>query len=230
LWQGERVVVGTPAALRWVPLLAEQAVLQRTALAIAARLDHPNVARILEVVELPGGLLVATELLHGQDLEALLADRPAGLSVEEVADLLLGVCGGLHAAHELGLVHGSLQAGSVLLAELPFGERVPKVLGVGCSGGPLVEGSGRAEPRDDQLAVGRILRRMLAREGNEGVAPLPAPLIALVARATQPRPADRFASLHALGRALLPFASPRQQVAWMDHYVSARPPVTPGPS
>jgi eukaryotic-like serine/threonine-protein kinase len=60
---------------------------------------------------------------------------------------------------------------------------------------------------------------------------LPAALDAAVLRAMAPDPAQRFPSAHALGEALLPFASEKKQVTWADYY--RRPPersvTRPGP-
>lgn len=243
LWHGIHAAVGAPVALRWVPLVEGHAVSHRMALARAAQLAHPNVARVLAVLELPGGVVVATELLQGQSLQAVLETAPGGLPLAGATDIALGLCAGLHAAHEMGLEHGALTVDSVFLAELPLGVLAPKLLGLGCQGtaaqeravpGVPAEPIEPVDPRDDQRALARILRRMLlgaaANEDGAWSPACPAPLIAAVERATQPRRADRFASVHALGRALLPFASARQQVTWLDYFVPERAPVTPSPS
>ena len=47
---------------------------------------------------------------------------------------------------------------------------------------------------------------------------LPRELEATVLRAMARLPDDRFPSVHALGGALLPFASPRQRIAWADYF------------
>src|SRR6185295_15264949 len=41
---------------------------------------------------------------------------------------------------------------------------------------------------------------------------------AVVLRSMQVRPQDRFESVHALGRALMPLASPKRRVIWADYY------------
>ena len=43
-------------------------------------------------------------------------------------------------------------------------------------------------------------------------------------RAMAVKPEARFATVHALGAAMLPFASPKQQVAWSDYYLGDQPP------
>jgi len=49
-------------------------------------------------------------------------------------------------------------------------------------------------------------------------ADLPVDLEALILRTMSRAPGDRFASVHALGRALLPFASPKRRVLWSDYF------------
>ncbi len=51
---------------------------------------------------------------------------------------------------------------------------------------------------------------------------LPVAMEAAIAKAMQSHPHNRFGSVYALGRALLPFASPKGQVMWSDYF--ARPP------
>jgi eukaryotic-like serine/threonine-protein kinase len=66
---------------------------------------------------------------------------------------------------------------------------------------------------------------------------LPPALEVIVLRAMAHAPAQRFPSSHALGAALLPFASSKRQVAWADYYgqpsgapsLPAPPPVAPAP-
>src|SRR5205807_3388240 len=71
---------------------------------IASRIDHPNVARILDVGEEKDLLYLVMEWVDGDSLCSLrqrMAEAgrpvPAGIVLRVLAD----VCGGLHAVHEL---------------------------------------------------------------------------------------------------------------------------------
>lgn len=82
----------------------------------AARLSHPNVASLFEVGEQDGWIFLVSEYLHGQPLH--LARRPPHgdppgplLQAWVVSEVL----GGVHCAHELGVVHGDLRPNHVYL-------------------------------------------------------------------------------------------------------------------
>jgi serine/threonine-protein kinase len=102
-----------------------------------------------------------------------------------------------------------------------------------------------ADARSDQYALGVVLfecltgqrphdgyetAQVLARIRQGAVPPprqlragLPAALEGVVLRALAVKPEARFATVHALGAAMLPFASPKQQVAWSDYYLGDQP-------
>ena len=78
---------------------------------IAARIDHENVARILEIGEDRGFLYYAMDLVDGQSLRKLHRDVkasgdpfPLGVALRVMAD----AAGGLHATHELRGADGQL--------------------------------------------------------------------------------------------------------------------------
>ena len=98
----------------------------------AARIQHPNVVRILDT-GVDGSLLyIAMELLAGQDLfETLVLERR--LSQDRAARILIQVTDALVAAHEKGVVHRDLKPENIMLIRddlHPEGERV-KVLDFG---------------------------------------------------------------------------------------------------
>src|SRR5581483_6996775 len=92
----------------------------------AARLDHPNVARLLEVSgEGEPEPYLAMELVRGESLRSRLARGP--LDEETALALVSKVARGLHHAHERGIVHRDLKPENVLIDE--SGE--PKVVDFG---------------------------------------------------------------------------------------------------
>ncbi|MFM2415593.1 MAG: hypothetical protein RL385_316 [Pseudomonadota bacterium] len=94
---------------------------------IAAKLAHPNVAAVHELGEEQGTLFVVMEYVSGGALDALVdtgfaVGEPPPLPV--IARIVVDLCEGLHAAHELSvegrplcLVHRDVSPQNVLLSE-----------------------------------------------------------------------------------------------------------------
>jgi serine/threonine-protein kinase len=92
---------------------------------LAARVHHPNVVAVVDVIVEAGEILLVMEYVHGASLSSLLqaasegAPVPAKVAAAIVADVLLG----LHAAHEatnergepLGLVHRDVSPSNVVV-------------------------------------------------------------------------------------------------------------------
>jgi len=68
-----------------------------------ARLSHPNIVSVFEVVSLGAQHFIAMEFVRGQSLDAWLAAQPRGW--QEVLPVLLASGRGLAAAHRAGIVH-----------------------------------------------------------------------------------------------------------------------------
>ncbi|MBX3232764.1 MAG: serine/threonine protein kinase [Labilithrix sp.] len=82
---------------------------------VMTRLTTEHVARVLEVGELPDGMLfLAMELLEGQTLEQLIQGGP--LPVVDAVDLLLEALDAVVEAHSLGLVHRDIKPSNMFLA------------------------------------------------------------------------------------------------------------------
>jgi len=93
---------------------------------IAARLDHPNVVRVFDMGRAGGSLYFTMEYLHGADLGRLFdATRARGamFPLGHTITIVLGVCAGLHFAHEMrridgrpmGIVHRDVSPGNVFI-------------------------------------------------------------------------------------------------------------------
>ena len=78
------------------------------------RIDHPNVVQVVEAgVDDDGDHWIAFELLEGEPLNARF--RIAPLPLEQVIDLGVQMCAGLHAAHCRGVIHRDMKPGNVFL-------------------------------------------------------------------------------------------------------------------
>ncbi len=119
----------------------------RATAAALAKVDHPNVLPIREVVEgqaVGGGerVWVVEDWLEGRELGEVLVD--GRLTAEQSVALTCGVLRGLTAVHGKGVVHGDLSTASIVIAA----GGVPRLVGFGFAGmpgrPPVDAGVGRA--------------------------------------------------------------------------------------
>ena len=83
---------------------------------IAARLSHPNVIALYDVVEYDGHPWLIMEYLPSRSLATVMAERGT-LPAEEVARLGVQLADGLAAAHKAGVTHRDVKPGNVLVTE-----------------------------------------------------------------------------------------------------------------
>jgi hypothetical protein len=93
---------------------------------LAAQLRHPNVVSVYDAGQESGEYFFVMEYVHGRDLRAIL-DVAAGhgrvITLDEALSIAVGVCAGLHHAHErtdptgqpLGIVHRDISPSNVLV-------------------------------------------------------------------------------------------------------------------
>lgn len=106
------------------PALVER--LRREAAALA-RLDHPNIARILGSGEQDGQPYIAMQLIDGVALDRAVI----GLNLERRIALLLPVIDAVHSAHRAGLVHRDLKPANLLVETEADGGLKPYVVDFG---------------------------------------------------------------------------------------------------
>ncbi|MGV9454820.1 protein kinase domain-containing protein [Streptomyces sp. NPDC003635] len=79
-----------------------------------ARIDHPNVVRVYDVVDEGERLWIVMELVAGRSLERMLVeDGPLGPA--ETARIGLGLVAALRQVHERGVLHRDIKPGNVLV-------------------------------------------------------------------------------------------------------------------
>ncbi|MBX3182970.1 MAG: serine/threonine protein kinase [Polyangiaceae bacterium] len=133
VYAAEHVALGSQVAikvLRGAAALdaAEIARLRREA-QVQVSIEHPNVVRTIDLDQMPdGSIYVVMELLRGQSLAEILK-RQRRISSDEAVRWFSQVCGGLYAAHRLGVVHRDLKPGNVFICD----DDTVKVLDFGMS-------------------------------------------------------------------------------------------------
>jgi eukaryotic-like serine/threonine-protein kinase len=111
---------------------------------ILARLNHPNVARLLDGGETDGGLLYfVLEYVRGQDIVRYCESR--SLTLIARLQIFLQVCAGVQSAHENLIIHRDLKPGNILVDQAG----VPKLLDFGVAKvlEPFKTGSGDPSTR-----------------------------------------------------------------------------------
>lgn len=114
---------------------------------ILARLEHPNIGRLLDGGSMAGGLpYLVMEYVRGTPITDYCESR--GLAVSERCRLMLAVCDAVSHAHRNLVVHRDLKPSNILVTE----EGVPKLLDFGIA--KLVDG----EP-DETATVTALFQR-----------------------------------------------------------------------
>jgi len=110
------------------PVIVERFVTEARA---AAKVDCPNVARVMDVGTLKSGLpYMVMERLDGCDLEELLRLEHR-LAIGDAVDYVLQALAGLAHAHTLGIIHRDLKPANLFLAHQPDGTAIIKILDFG---------------------------------------------------------------------------------------------------
>lgn len=81
---------------------------------ILSQLDHPNICRIYDFIEIPGGAFMVLELIDGRTLKS--AMREVDLSERSKMDIAFSIASVLAAAHGAGVIHRDLKPENVMLA------------------------------------------------------------------------------------------------------------------
>ena len=142
-----------------------------------ARLSHPNIVTVYAMGDEDGQLFIVMELLEGEDLKHLIAQRKA-LPLQDTLSIMVQVCDGLHYAHQMGIVHRDIKPGNIFLLRsgqvkiLDFGIAQMANAEAGLTRAGLIMGSlryispeqvrGRVDHRSDIFSLGAVLYEFLS--------------------------------------------------------------------
>ncbi|MGH9369594.1 MAG: protein kinase domain-containing protein [Thermoanaerobaculia bacterium] len=88
----------------------------RREIILSRRVTHPNVCRVYDLVEIDGEDFVSMEFLSGRTLKEI-EDEERMLPLGRGLALAKGICGGLAAAHGIGVLHRDLKPENVIVTE-----------------------------------------------------------------------------------------------------------------
>jgi len=80
---------------------------------LLAKLNHPNIVRLYDVLEDDDSVSLVMELVEGVTLKEWLRENNAALA--QKLDLLMQICQGLSEAHCLGIIHRDLKSDNILV-------------------------------------------------------------------------------------------------------------------
>jgi serine/threonine-protein kinase len=145
-------VTGGRCALKVLRTEAAESSILRTHFLVGARaamrIAHPNIVRVLEVVEPKSGFpYAAMELLEGKALNAVVRTR--ALPDFLASEIALQAAQGLDAAHRAGVVHCDVKPENLFLTELDCGAPLVKILDF-----DLAQVDGTHDPGEHQVLRG----------------------------------------------------------------------------
>ena len=136
VWLGEHSTLGYPVAIKTLvpdprtPLAASQRARLAEEAVLGARIDHPSIARVLDVgANHPRHPYIVTEFIDGDTLRAHL-DRHWRLSVAQTVDLGRTLLAGLTALADAGVVHRDVKPSNIMLP-MPGGPATAKLIDLG---------------------------------------------------------------------------------------------------
>jgi serine/threonine protein kinase len=177
------------------------------------RLEHPNVVRAYDAIEIDGLLFLVMEFIPGDSLDAL-AKKAIQLSCEELVNTLRSICSALSALHKHGYLHLDVKPSNIMrqpdntIKLIDYGLSIkeeaasvlpPRRYGTPGYIAPEVVSQGVATIRSDIYSAGRVLEYLIDNLANNEDATKAVDthkkLRELAKRMTSVHPADRPANM-----------------------------------
>ena len=115
---------------------------------IQARLKHPHIAQVTDIVALPGVAGLVLEFVDGPTLEQMISQMKHAPEPQFVREIFLPVLSALGYAHANSVIHRDIKPSNIVVARCPLGRPVPKLLDFGIA---KLLGDTRAKTRSPTL-------------------------------------------------------------------------------
>jgi serine/threonine-protein kinase PpkA len=144
----------------------------------AARCQHNNIVTVYDFGQHDGMPYIAMEFVKGRGLDDIIKEAGGALPLKRINAILMGICRGLHFAHQQGIVHRDIKPANVMVLEgdavkiADFGiARIPtsdltqigSQLGTPSYMPPEQREGVEVDQRADIFALGVIIFEMLAK-------------------------------------------------------------------
>ena len=117
VYRGVDETLGREVALKILDTtIADSAARLRAEASALARLSHPGIATVYELLEDDDRLVMVMELVRGQTLQSIL-DEVGVFSPRRAAELCMQALAALSHAHAAGVVHRDLKPGNLMITE-----------------------------------------------------------------------------------------------------------------
>ena len=117
---------------------------------IQSQLDHPNVVRVHQLLEVGGGPGLVMDLVDGPSLEGLVSNRHR-LDWDDIDAIGDGLLQGVRAAHAAGVIHRDIKPANILMARVD-GAWCPRLTDFG-----LAKRGGLPLVGEDLTATGQVM-------------------------------------------------------------------------
>lgn len=115
-----------------------------------ARLQHPNIVTVYDVLDHHGDVMMVMEYLNGYTIEAL--ENP--LTLNDFINLARQSLSGLEAAHSTGMIHLDIKPTNLMLSWLGTGQLQVKLLDFGLA--MMLEQPSHSETGEDDVVLGSV--------------------------------------------------------------------------
>lgn len=122
---------------------------------IQAQVEHPNIARVTDILSVPGVAALVMEYVEGQTLQDWIDQRPSPARPDDLQTLFVPLLGAVETVHLRGIIHRDLKPSNVLIGRDSSGGARPVLLDFGIA--RIVEGAAVDHVRKQKTQAGARL-------------------------------------------------------------------------